>query len=58
MVEYGPHYFVDTESVIVVTVNCRLGPIGFLSMGTEDVPGNAGFRDQTIALKWVNAEIS
>ena len=24
----------------------RLGPIGFLSLATEDVPGNAGVRDQ------------
>ena len=58
MDEYGPHYFMDTESVIVVTVNYRLGPFGFLSMGTEEVPGNAGFRDQTMALKWVNDNIA
>ena len=58
MDEYGPHYFMDTENVIVVTINYRLGPLGFLSMGTEDVPGNAGFRDQSVALKWVNDNIA
>ena len=58
MDEYGPHYFMDTENVIVVTINYRLGPLGFLSLGTEDVPGNAGFRDQTMALKWVNDNIA
>ena len=58
MDEYGPQYFMDTESVVVVTINYRLGPFGFLSMGTEDVPGNAGFRDQSLALKWVNDNIA
>ena len=58
MDEYGPQYFMDTENVVVVTINYRLGPLGFLSMGTEDVPGNAGFRDQTMALKWVNDNIA
>ena len=36
---------------MVVTMNYRLGPFGFLSMGSEDVPGNAGFRDQVLALE-------
>ena len=36
---------------MVVTMNYRLGPFGFLSMGSENVPGNAGFRDQVLALE-------
>ena len=45
--EYGPQYFME-KKVVLVVINYRLGPFGFLSMGTSDVPGNAGFRDQTL----------
>ena len=31
---------------VLVTLNYRLGPLGFLSLGTEEVPGNAGMLDQ------------
>ena len=48
----------EENSVVLVAVNYRLGPIGFLSMGTEDVPGNAGLRDQTLAMKWVQENIA
>ena len=54
--EYGPNYLFE-KGVIVVQVNYRMGPLGFLSMGTEAVPGNAGLRDQSLALEWVNKNI-
>ena len=47
-----------TKDVVIVTMNYRLGPLGFLSMGTEDVPGNAGLRDQVLALEWVQQYIA
>ena len=47
----------DTQSVVIVTMNYRLGALGFLSLGNEDVPGNAGLRDQTMALGWVKENI-
>ena len=55
--EYGPKHFMK-RNVIVVTINYRLGPLGFLSMGNDVVPGNQGMRDQVMALTWVKNNIS
>ncbi|EDW02571.1 GH22069 [Drosophila grimshawi] len=53
----GPKYLMDTEEVIVVTVNYRLGPFGFLSTGDAQMPGNMGLKDQRLALQWVQQHI-
>lgn len=52
---YGPDYIVQ-EGVVLVTLNYRLGPLGFLSLG-GDAPGNAGLKDQVLALRWVRNNI-
>ncbi|XP_063209060.1 bile salt-activated lipase-like isoform X1 [Chroicocephalus ridibundus] len=44
-------------NVIVVTVNYRLGPLGFLSTGDENLPGNYGLKDQHMAIAWVKRNI-
>ncbi|XP_076439617.1 acetylcholinesterase-like [Babylonia areolata] len=46
-----------TQNVIVATINYRLGPLGFLYTGTVDAPGNQGLLDQSLALKWVHANV-
>ena len=44
--------------LVVVTINYRLGPLGFLHLaelcpGLDGAVGNAGLRDQVAALEWV-----
>lgn len=53
---YGPDYLLP-ENIILVTINYRLGALGFLNTGTLDAPGNAGLKDQVLALKWVRDNI-
>ncbi|XP_013141550.1 PREDICTED: esterase B1-like [Papilio polytes] len=53
---YGPHFLIRHD-VILVTFNYRLGILGFLCLDTEDVPGNAGMKDQVAALRWVQKNI-
>lgn len=54
--EYGPEYLMDRD-VVLVTINYRLGPFGFLALDTSDIPGNAAMKDQVLALKWVQKNI-
>ena len=52
------------RGVVLVTINYRLGPMGFLAhaeLSAEDeagVSGNHGILDQVAALKWVQANIA
>ena len=54
---YGAEWFMD-YGVVLVTVNYRLGPLGFLSTGDEAAPGNQGLWDQRLALEWVRDNIA
>ncbi|XP_067678791.1 pyrethroid hydrolase Ces2e-like isoform X2 [Haliotis asinina] len=47
-----------THEVIVVTINYRLGPLGFLSAADSEIPGNFGMLDQIQALKWIKGNIA
>ena len=54
---YGPLFFMEKEEVILVTINYRLGPLGFIFMNST-APGNAGLKDQVMALHWVQDNIA
>ncbi|CAG2063575.1 unnamed protein product, partial [Timema podura] len=54
---YGPDYIV-AEDVVLVTINYRLGVLGFLDVEGSDVVANNGLRDQVMALRWVRDNIS
>ncbi|XP_075149081.1 esterase E4 [Haematobia irritans] len=55
--EAGPNYLLDHD-VVLVAFNYRLGALGFLSTQTEEYPGNYGYLDQVLALKWVKEHIA
>ncbi|XP_060525638.1 juvenile hormone esterase-like [Cylas formicarius] len=53
---YGPDDLVN-QDVITVTVNYRIGFYGFLSTEDKAILGNAGLKDQLLALKWARKNI-
>ncbi|MGI4776533.1 MAG: carboxylesterase/lipase family protein [Janthinobacterium lividum] len=59
---YDPTPLVQQEDVIVVTVNYRIGALGFLAHPALDAEGhtnvNYGVMDQQLALKWVRDNIA
>ena len=60
--DYDPVKLVDSGNVIVVTINYRLGYLGFLAEAGLDaeghVAGNYGLQDQQFALDWVRRNIA
>ncbi|CAN8013828.1 unnamed protein product [Ixodes persulcatus] len=44
--------------VVVVSMNYRLGSLGFLHGSTQSAPGNQGHLDQALALRWVQDNIA
>jgi len=49
---YIPRRYME-EDIILVEVQYRLGPLGFLTLNTDEAPGNAGLFDQIEGLRWV-----
>lgn len=55
-IEHGPEYLMERD-VVLVTVNYRLGVFGFLALETSEIYGNAGLKDQSLALTWIQKNI-
>uniref|UniRef100_A0A1I7TFI7 Carboxylic ester hydrolase n=1 Tax=Caenorhabditis tropicalis TaxID=1561998 RepID=A0A1I7TFI7_9PELO len=56
--DYSMSSTLPMKDVILVTLNYRLGILGFFTTGDEVCRGNFGLWDQTLALKWVQKHIS
>ncbi len=60
---YNGRWLAQRGDVVVVTINYRLGSLGFLNLnevtgGRIPATGNEGFLDQAMALKWVHDNIA
>ncbi|XP_068200877.1 cholinesterase isoform X1 [Palaemon carinicauda] len=55
--QFPGHMLSAWGEVVVVTINYRLGALGFLSTGDENSPGNYGLMDMAMALEWVYTNI-
>lgn len=53
---HGPDFLIE-KNVVIVSLNYRLGVLGFLSLDCKEAPGNMGLKDQVQALKWVQQNI-
>ncbi|XP_055303123.1 carboxylic ester hydrolase-like [Sitodiplosis mosellana] len=53
---YGPDFIIENQTILI-TINYRLGLLGFLSLDTPEYSGNMGLKDQQLALKWVHSNI-
>lgn len=57
MIDYDGGNFASRSDVVIVTLNYRVGALGFLSTG-DLTTGSYGTRDQIMALKWVQRHIA
>ncbi|CAG7731646.1 unnamed protein product, partial [Allacma fusca] len=54
--QYDPHLLMD-ECIVYVSMNYRLGALGFLTTHDGIITGNLALKDILLALKWVNANV-
>lgn len=56
MIDYDGGNFASRSDVVIVTLNYRVGALGYLATG-DLTTGSYGTRDQIMALKWVQKHI-
>ena len=54
---YGPEKLLDRD-LVLVTLNYRLGVLGFLSTEDDHAPGNLALHDQRLAMAWIQKNIA
>lgn len=54
---HPPNYLLE-EDIVLVVPQYRLGPLGFLSTQSADIPGNAAMLDCLLVLRWVQTHIT
>uniref|UniRef100_A0A2C9JKE7 Carboxylic ester hydrolase n=1 Tax=Biomphalaria glabrata TaxID=6526 RepID=A0A2C9JKE7_BIOGL len=54
---YDGLYLAADNDVVVVSMQFRIGALGFLTFGSNEAPGNAGMMDLVMALQWVQTNI-
>jgi len=53
----GPKKLLERD-MILVEIQYRVGPLGFMCLPDDEIAGNMGLLDQALALKWVNEHIT
>ena len=51
------HFYKGLFNWSQVSVEYRLGVLGFLTLESDDAPGNLGLRDQALALDFIKREV-
>ncbi|XP_065209214.1 juvenile hormone esterase-like [Planococcus citri] len=54
--DYAPDYIMERD-IIFVMMNYRVGVLGFFGLNNDELSGNFGLKDQSLAIKWVTKNI-
>lgn len=46
------------DDVVLISVNYRLGPLGYLALPSAGISGNQGIQDILLALQWIQSNIA